>query len=108
MMDKKELREQYKNRIVIGGIYAIKNTVNGKIFLDSTTDLKGSRNRFEFFGSPNPKMTADWSAQKGEGFIFEVLEELQKSETQTDKEFKDDLKLLLEIWAEKYSTQNLY
>ena len=107
-MDKKELREQYRNRTVIGGIYTIKNTINGKVLLDSTTDLKGARNRFEFFGCPNPKMTADWSAQKGECFVFDVLEELEKDEIQTDKEFKDDLKILLEIWRDKFSSQDLY
>ena len=107
-MDKKEIREQYKTRTVIGGVYAIRNTINNKMFFDSTTDLNSARNRFEFFGNISPKVAADWAAQNGQGFTFEVLEELKKGESQTDQEYKEDLKLLKSIWLEKLAGQYLY
>ena len=108
-MNKKELISQYKNRSQIGGIFAIKNTVLNKWYIDSTTDLKAAKNRFNAFGSSTyAKIAKDHAAQKGEGFDFEVLEELKKNELQTNEEFKDDLEFLKSIWLEKMTGYDLY
>ncbi len=45
---KKELKARYKDRRIIGGVFVIRNTATNKLFLDSTTDLQGSKNRFAF------------------------------------------------------------
>ena len=107
-MDRKELRNQYKNRIKIGGIFAIKNTVSNKWFVESSPDLAAAKNRFDFMGDSYMKIANDYRAQKGMGFVFEALEELQKGEAQSDKEFQDDLALLKQIWLEKLTEQELY
>ena len=107
-MDRKEFRNQYKNRMEIGGIFAIKNTVSNKWYVDSTPDLAAAKNRFDFFGDSYMKIANDYKAQKGMGFVFETLEELQKGETQSGKEFQDDLALLKAIWLEKLTGQELY
>ena len=107
-MDKKELRRQYISRTQTGGVFAIKNTVTNKWYADATTDLKAAQNRFAFFGSTHMKLAQDYAAQKGEGFVFEVLEELQRGELQTDEAFKEDLALLKSIWLEKLAGQDLY
>ncbi|MDR1564711.1 MAG: GIY-YIG nuclease family protein [Oscillospiraceae bacterium] len=107
-MERKELIQQYKGREQIGGIYAIKNLKLDKWYVDCAADLKGIKNRFEFFGSTHLKVAPDYQAQKGEGFVFEALEELKKGEAQTDKEFKEDLALLKEMWLEKLSEQSMY
>ena len=109
---KKELQEQYKEREIIGGVYLIRNTLNNKLFLDASLDLQGSRNRFEFAqktGSGlNMKLQKDWTEQGGSQFVFEVLEELKKGETQTQTEFKADVDLLKKLWLEKLSGEELY
>jgi hypothetical protein len=46
-------------------------------------------------------MLKDWKTFGKEAFSFEVLEELEKKESQSDREFKEDLATLLEIWNEK-------
>jgi hypothetical protein len=107
-MDKKEVINQYKNRKQIGGILAIKNTVLNKWYVDSAADLKAAQNRFSFFGVTHAKAAQDYTAQKGEGCVFEVLEELEKGEGQTDEEFKADLALLKRLWLEKLVGQELY
>ena len=107
-MNKKELTNQYKSRVQVGGVYAIKNMTLNRWYVDATTDLAASENRFKFFGSTHMKVEQDYKAQNGEGFVFEVLEELKKNENQTDKEFKTDLTVLKDIWLEKLRGQELY
>jgi len=107
-MDKKEIINQYKNRKQTGGVFAIKNTLSGKWYVDSAPDTEAAKNRFEFMGDSFIKIANDYKSQKGEGFVFEVLDELQKGDSQTDKEFQDDLSMLKSIWLEKLSGQPLY
>lgn len=109
---KKELKMQYKERKVVGGVFVIRNTLKDKLLLDATTDLQGSKNRFAFAQQTgsciHPKMQKDWQEQKGAGIDFEVLEELEKGETQTDAEFAADIMTLKELWKEKLAEKNLY
>ncbi|MDF2512713.1 MAG: hypothetical protein K0S04_2579 [Herbinix sp.] len=51
-------------------------------------------------------MRSDWEAHGAASFSFTVLEEITKKETQTDREFNEDLKLLLEMWNEKSQNEN--
>ncbi len=46
-----------------------------------------------------------WKESGASGFSFEVIEEIERNETQTDREFSDDVNTLLELWLEK--NQNL-
>ena len=109
---KKELQAQYKERAIVGGVYVVKNTPKNKLLLEADTDLQGSKNRFEFAKKTGScsymKLNSDWTAQGSDDFVFEVLEELEKGETQTLAEFKDDIGLLKEIWREKLSDQDFY
>jgi hypothetical protein len=109
---KKELQAQYKERKVVGGVYAVRNTRSNKLLLEAAADLQGSRNRFDFAKATGScvytKLYADWAEQDSGDFAFEILEELEKGETQTDKEFKADLELLKEMWLEKLSDSELY
>lgn len=108
---KKELQTQYKNRTVIGGIYSIKCNGSGQVWLKSAKDLQGQKNRFVFFTStntcPEPGMRSDWEKYGASSFAFSVMEEIEKKETQTEREFNEDLKLLLELWNEKKKEEEL-
>lgn len=99
---KKALKEQYKNRVCVGGIYCVKCTESSKKWLRSTIDLKGVKNRFDFSVSTNScpeiSMKEDWNRYGASSFVFEILEELTKKETQSDREFADDVEILLEMW----------
>ena len=109
---KKEMIAQYKEREIIGGVYAIKNTLNDKLLLGAVTDLQGTKNRFEFSQKTNScvymKLQKDWKEQGNGQFVFELLEELKKGKNQTESEFKADIELLKEIWSEKLSNEDLY
>jgi len=110
--NKKEMLAAYKERKMIGGVYAIKNTANGKILLLSATELQGSKNRFEFSQKTgscvNVKLQEDWNKLGSAAFVLEILEELEKKDTQTPKEFSDDIKTLKELWLEKLDSEKLY
>jgi len=109
---KKELLSQYKEREIVGGVYIIRNTLKNKVLLDAAIDLQGSKNRFEFSRKTGScvymKLQNDWAEQEKDQFAFEVLEELKKGETQTDKEFENDIGVLKEMWREKLSGEDLY
>lgn len=104
-LSKKELKEHYKNRSVVGGVYCIKCNGNGRTWLKSTKDLEGQKNRFQFFVStntcPEPSMLADWKQYGANSFSIVILEELKKGDTQSDREFADDISVLLDMWLEK-------
>jgi hypothetical protein len=109
---KKELLAQYKEREIVGGVYAITNTLNNKLFLEATTDLQKSKNRFDFAQKTDScvhtKLQSDWSQQGGGQFAFEVLDELKKDEAQTMEEFKVDVGVLKKMWFDKLSDRDFY
>ena len=111
-MTKKELQAQYKERKVAGGVIVIKNTHTGKMLIEGTTDLQGNKNRFDFAQKTgsciHPKLQAEWAGLGSSAFVYEVLEEIEKGETQTSAEFKEDVDLLKEIWMEKLSDKEFY
>lgn len=111
---KKQLVNAYKEqtRKQAGGIYMIKNTKNGKVFIDSSLDISAAANRFAFSqetGScTNIKLGKDW-AQYGSGaFTFEIVETIEKNEEQTTAEFREDLQVLKAMRMEKFEADILY
>ncbi len=102
---KKELKNAYRSRPIIGGVCCFRCSGNGRYWIQSTRDIEALRNRFNFSLSmktaPEPSMREECEKYGADSFSFSVLEELKKREDQTDKEFSDDLKLLYEIWLEK-------
>ncbi len=109
---KKELLAKYKEREQIGGVFLIRNTITNKILLNSTYDMQGSKNSFEFSlktgSSPSRKLQKDYREYGASAFLFEILEELKKGENQTLEEFQSDVNLLKEIWVEKLADKELY
>ena len=109
---KKELQSQYKEREITGGVYIIRNTIKNKILCEIAVEMNNTRNRFEFSRKTGScvsmKLQKDWTEQGSNQFVFEVLEELKKGDTQTDAEFKADLELLKEMWLEKLSGEEMY
>jgi hypothetical protein len=105
---RKELKQRYEQRKIVGGVYLIKNTQGGKALLEATTDLHGSRNRFDFSQKTGScvdmRIQNDWKRCGADAFVFEVLEEHEKENSQTMEEFQSDISVLKDLWAEKLST----
>lgn len=102
---KKELAASYRSRRSVGGICCIRCSGNQRVRLLPTKNLKGLQNRFEFSMAthecPDPFFRDEWAEYGADSFSFEVLEELKQGETQTDKEFAEDIDELYELWSEK-------
>lgn len=109
---RKDIQAKYKAQRESGGIYVIRNIVNGKVLLLTTTNMQGSKNRFEFSqktGScENPKLTADYRSIGNSAFIFEILETLDMGDEQTYENYVNDLKILQSLWLEKFDANKLY
>lgn len=109
---RRELKEAYKKKKTIGGVYAVVNTATGRALLMSTPDIEGIQKRFEFAYKTgmyfHPKLQKDTQQYGAGAFSFSVIETLEKKEMETDREFRDDLETLLSLWREKYAAEGLY
>lgn len=110
--NKKDLLAAYKQRTQIGGVYAVINTKTGRSLVLANSDIAGIQKRYEFAvltgGCFHPKLQKDVSQYGADAFTFTALETLEKKETQTDKEFADDLDTLLQLRLEQYAPEQLY
>jgi hypothetical protein len=100
---RKQLLEQYKEIKIEAGVYQIKNTVNNKVFIDVTPDLRslnGKTFTLVMGTHVNKLLQNDWNEFGQEAFVVEALEVLKPSENQY-VELKDELKKLKDIWLKK-------
>jgi hypothetical protein len=105
MTTKKELKETYKDRKFPIGVFQIRNTVNNKIFVDSSTDLSAVWNRhcFQLNGGlhPNKALQKDWETFGKEHFVFEILGEIKQDETKTGDQYREEAKQLAALFIEE-------
>jgi len=101
--ERARLLEQYKDIPIESGVYQIRNTINGKLLVDTTPNLKSLNGRVTSLnmGSyPNKELQKEWTEYGENAFVMEVLEVLKPS----DNPFvvvKDELKKLQEKWIDK-------
>jgi hypothetical protein len=86
---KKELKRIYKDTPRPMGVFQIKNTVSGKIFMGTSMDLPAILRRYRFAldmnGHPNKALQEDWNSLGPEAFAFEILEEIDAEKIPQDK-----------------------
>ena len=83
-MDRKALSREYKANRRPMGVFQVRNTLSGKVFLGSTADLPSMLNRqraqLQMGAHPNRQLQADWRAHGAGAFAFEVLDTLTASD----------------------------
>lgn len=98
---KKELKLTYKQTPLPMGVYQIKNTLNGKIFVGSSMNLPGIFNRHRFqlnaASHPNKDLQEDWKQHGSAAFTCEVLETL-KSEDILEENWSKTILALEDKW----------
>lgn len=83
-MTRKELKDEYKQQKFRIGVFQVRNTVNGKIFIEGSVNLDKiwNRHRTELnFGShSNKALQQDWKTFGEENFVYEILDEIKQEE----------------------------
>ncbi|MDD4120984.1 MAG: GIY-YIG nuclease family protein [Clostridia bacterium] len=109
---KKEIKDAYKDKLSEGGVYSVTNTVTGKILLQPSYNLAGSKSRFDFSkvtgSAVIPKLQQDYNQFGPEAFSYEVLETYKAKPEETHEQFVDKVKFLYEYWLNEYKDKNLY
>lgn len=103
MNRRKELQEQAKEVKTEAGVYQIRNERNGKVYIDSTPNLKtinGQQFMLQMGSHLNRRLQAEWNEYGESAFVIEVLEVLKKDDNPY-ADPKDALAKCLERWFEK-------
>ncbi len=86
------------------GVFQIRNKVNGKILIGSSSNLPAILNRFKtelrMGNCRNASLQKDWNEFGPEAFVFEELEILKPLDD-PNYEAAEDLRFLEELWIEK-------
>ncbi|AYD46512.1 GIY-YIG nuclease family protein [Arachidicoccus soli] len=108
MENKKEIKQAYKELKLPKGVFQLKNMVNNKRFIGTSTSLYTVWNshRFQLNNGTHPfkELQTDWN-NLGEGnFVFEIVEILKDEELLNHKQ---ELKVLEEMVLEEFRKQNI-
>ena len=105
MVDKKHLKEIYKNMVPPMGVFSLRNNQTGRVFLGSSLNLKNKYERIKIMlgmgNHYNSELQKDWNDYGEESFTFEILETL---EVKDDKSYNysEDLEILELLWIDKF------
>ena len=104
MINKRELKKNYKHTLQPMGIYIVTNLVNNKILIGRSSNLPGRINRFKFglkYGTEsNRELLEDYKKYGEENFSFGILDEL-KPKDDPSFDYAEELKVLEGMWIEK-------
>src|SRR3954469_8606843 len=83
--DRKAALAAYKERKVAGGVYAVRCTASGQVWIGGAQNLATVQNRIWFTlrmgSSAHRELQSAWSACGGDQFTFETLERLDDEES---------------------------
>lgn len=104
MLNKSDIKKNYKQSLQPMGIYQVKNLVNNKILIGWSKNLPGRINRLKFSlkyeAESNKELLEDYKKYGENNFSFEILDVLNPVEDPF-YDYTEDLKVLEEMWLEK-------
>lgn len=104
MKTQKELKEAYKLKKFRIGVFQIRNSINEKIYVDSSVNLEAIWNRIRvelnFGNHRNEMLQKEWSAFGEENFRFEVLSEIEQKDGDTI-DYNKEAKQLAEMFIDE-------
>ena len=110
MINKKQVKEDYKSKKQPAGIFAVHNLLENKMFIGTSKDLPAVLKRFEFtlnMGSfPYQNLIDDYKKIGRDNFAIKILDELEMKD-ETEKELDKELAALEEMWVEKLKKEGV-
>jgi hypothetical protein len=110
MINKKQVKEDYKSKKQPAGIFAVHNLHDNKMFVGTSKDLPSVITRFEFTlkmeSFPFQNLIDDYKKHGKENFEIKVLDELELKD-ETEQETDRELKTLEEMWIEKLKKEGV-
>ncbi|HET9135901.1 MAG TPA: GIY-YIG nuclease family protein [Candidatus Kapabacteria bacterium] len=111
MKTRDELKEEYKLRKSPMGVFQIRNTSSGRVFIASSTQLDKAWNRHKFQlelnGHPNKALQKEWNEFGESQFVFEIIEEMKQSDSATVNP-TEEVKLLEQLCLERFADSSRY
>ena len=104
VIDKAAAKLEYKLSHRPMGVFQIRNTTNGMVFIDSSTNVPGKINRHTFALKAglhaSKALQKDWNELGEAAFEFETLEPVEPRDDQ-NYDYGTDLVVLEDLWREK-------
>lgn len=111
MVDKKKLKEQYRNTKPEMGVCIVKSNSSNTCLVQESKDLKSTMNRIRFqldLGSlSNRELQAAWKRDGDSAFTIEVLEILPYDEDESKVDYREELEILKVIWEERLADSGM-
>jgi hypothetical protein len=103
--NRRALSRQYKESVRPAGVFVVRNTVSGRIYVAGSLDVEGAMNRARFelnMGSHRCRpLGQDWVALGAAHFSFEVIDRLKEREDDPAFDRKAELEKLFALWQEE-------
>jgi hypothetical protein len=81
-MNRKEAIKEYKTWKAPRGVFAVRCTATGQVWVELTLNLDAARNGLWFFlrhgNHHNKSLQAEWNTHGGQAFEYEILETLDE------------------------------
>ena len=110
MINKKQIKEDYKSKRQPVGIFAVHNLHDNKMFIGTSKDLPSVLKRFEFtlnMGSfPFQNLIDDYKKLGENNFAIKILDELEVKD-ESDREIDKELEALEEMWIDKLKKEGV-
>jgi len=102
--DKRQAKLEYKLSHRPMGVFQIRNTVSGKVFIDSSINVPGKINLHKFAlnaaSHRSRLLQNDWNEIGEDKFEFEILEPIEPRDD-PNYDYAADLVFLEDLWLEK-------
>jgi hypothetical protein len=107
-MNRKELIRQYKETPRPKGVFQVRNTQSGAVYIGTSVDLPSMLNRqraqLRLGAHPDRALQADWKALGDTAFSFDVLDTIEPPE-EPGYDPADDLRTLEQLWRDRLVAQ---
>jgi hypothetical protein len=104
MSTNKQLKEAYKQKQFRLGVFQVRNTLNGKIFVGSSVNLDAIWNRIsaelKLGGHRNKMLQEEWQEFGAGHFVYEIISELQQKE-EGNVDYAEEVKKLEAMFIEE-------